>query len=576
MTPAEAAQRQQDVVDAQSNLYVRACPGAGKTRTVVSRFIRVAEENAPRGAAVISFTNRAADEVSARCAQIRRPKLLMYPNFVGTFDRFIATYIVRPFGRLGGPVRVIDSWESLDVQVQAYGMRGTVSLDHFEITADGVLRFDPRQQDPVVTGPALERLERNALERYRELRNQGYITCDDARAYATQLVEQNPGIVDLIRDRFAEIIVDEAQDCSTEELALLKRLRDAGVPLVIVCDPHQAIYEWRDADPAAFQEFVQDMPAIELNGNWRSAPSVCALSATLREGGHADQPVGPLADCDQPIFLIRYTGWITPSIGQRFSALLTDATVGMAQAVVLSHRASSAAAAVGAGMPTGESNVVQLASASLRLADERTDPGGRQRDFDRIQRLLLKVLKAQVVGHSTERSAELSNVSSDWLRRSAVRLAATVGRLDLDVSVSDWVAAAKSSVKAVADTEGRPYAALGSLFPTPRNTNGKTMRTLLGAQVGAVTLPHSSIHKAKGSEHRAVLVVMPRDRAPTTRTAEVVTAWEQNAACEATRVLYVGVTRAEQICALAVPDGLADRVLAILANAGVPVIVHTT
>jgi ATP-dependent exoDNAse (exonuclease V) beta subunit len=63
--------------------------------------------------------------------------------------------------------------------------------------------------------------------------------------------------------------------------------------------------------------------------------------------------------------------------------------------------------------------------------------------------------------------------------------------------------------------------------------------------------------------------VVPRDRAPSTRSADLITAWENDAALEAKRVLYVGVTRAEQLCVLAIPEGLADRVLAILQGSGV-------
>jgi DNA helicase-2/ATP-dependent DNA helicase PcrA len=131
MTPDEAREQQQRVVDAAPNLYVRACPGAGKTRTVVSRFLRVAQEHVPRAIAVISFTNRAADEVSHRCSRDGRSELAQYPHFIGTMDRFIATYIVRPFGDLGGPIRVIDSWDALDIQIAANGVQGKVSLDHF-------------------------------------------------------------------------------------------------------------------------------------------------------------------------------------------------------------------------------------------------------------------------------------------------------------------------------------------------------------------------------------------------------------------------------------------------------------
>jgi hypothetical protein len=35
-------------------------------------------------------------------------------------------------------------------------------------------------------------------------------------------------------------------------------------------------------------------------------------------------------------------------------------------------------------------------------------------------------------------------------------------------------------------------------------------------------------------------------------------------------VLYVAVTRAEQLCAIAVPEALADRVIKILAHNAVP------
>jgi DNA helicase II / ATP-dependent DNA helicase PcrA len=569
MTPEEAAQHQQDVIEAPANLYVRACPGAGKTRTVVGRFIRVAAENAPRAVAVISFTNRAADEVSRRCAEIGQPRLPLYPNFVGTFDRFIATYIVRPFGELGGPIRIIDSWEALDVQISAYGVQGTVSLDHFEVSPDGVLRFDRRPRDPAADGEALARLEKNARERYEELRNQGYLTCDDARTYAVQLLTDHPEILDLLSERFAEIVVDEAQDCSVAELELLTRLRDAGIPLVAVCDPHQSIYEWRDADPQAFQAFVQGLPTIELDGNWRSAPNVCALAATIR-GGPTDQPVGPFAGQHDPVVVMRYMGWPSPAIGERFATLVAEADVDPSEAVVLGHRANSAAKAVGAGVPDARNNVMRLGIACLRLADDRIDPRKRQREFDRLQRLLLKAIKIDAVGHSTERAAELADVSLDWLRRSGIQLAMSVGGHDLDLPVADWVDAARATVGAVAATEGRACAAPGTLFPTPQNSGDKTMRELLKAQAGAAGLRHSSVHKAKGTEDRAVLVVLPRDRAPSTHTADVITAWETGAASEAKRVLYVGVTRAEQLCVLAAPDALADRVIKVLADGDVP------
>lgn len=570
MTPEEATHLQQAVVDSPPNLYVRACPGAGKTRTVVGRFMKVAAENVPRGVAVISFTNRAADEVSQRCVDEGSPHLPNHPNFVGTFDRFIATFIVRPFGQLGGPIRIIDSWDELDVQIAAYGVPGTVSLDHFEITPDGVLRFDAQGRDPNPEGEALARLEKNALDGYDELRARGYLTCDDARSYAVKLLTDHPEILDLLRERFAEVIVDEAQDCSTDELQVLGLMRAADIPLVVVCDPHQSIYEWRDADPDAFQAFVGGMTSIQLDGNWRSAPSVCALSATLRGDGPADHPVGQHADDLRPVLVMRYTGSPSAAIGQRFAEVIAGADIDPSDAVVLGHRANSASAALGAGTADARSNVKRLGIACIRIADERIDHRKRVPELDRVQRLLLKALQIDPVGQSTERAAELAEVNVDWLRRSALQVAIAVGGHDLDLPASEWVVAARTSLGAVAATEGRPCGAMGTMFPTPAGSAGKSMRDLLKAAAGTAGIRHSSVHKAKGTEDRAVLVVLPRDRAPSTRTHDLIVAWETGEASEAKRVLYVGVTRAELLCAIAVPDGVADRVLKVLDAGAVP------
>ena len=160
MTPEEAAQRQQDVIDVPPNLYVRACPGAGKTRTVVGRFIRVAEESAPRAVAVISFTNRAADEVSRRCAETAsRDSRCTRTSSAPSTGSSRRTSSARS-DNWAAPSESSTRGRALDVQIGAYGVHGTVSLDHFEISPDGVLRFDRRPRDPTADGAALRQRSR--------------------------------------------------------------------------------------------------------------------------------------------------------------------------------------------------------------------------------------------------------------------------------------------------------------------------------------------------------------------------------------------------------------------------------
>jgi len=81
--------------------------------------------------------------------------------------------------------------------------------------------------------------------------------------------------------------------------------------------------------------------------------------------------------------------------------------------------------------------------------------------------------------------------------------------------------------------------------------------------------------RQKGTEDQAVMVVLPRDRMPSTHTADVIAAWAAGEASEAERVLYVAVTRSEQSCALALPDLLGDRVVSLLEQGDVPFRVET-
>lgn len=80
----------------------------------------------------------------------------------------------------------------------------------------------------------------------------------------------------------------------------------------------------------------------------------------------------------------------------------------------------------------------------------------------------------------------------------------------------------------------------------------------------------AKIHEAKGREYGAVCVVIPPNRAPENRSETLFESWEARADAEAKRVLYVGLTRAQHLGALAVPVTFADRCVAVLTAGQVP------
>ncbi|NEG55847.1 ATP-dependent DNA helicase [Bifidobacterium platyrrhinorum] len=75
---------------------------------------------------------------------------------------------------------------------------------------------------------------------------------------AYQLVTRFPSIGERYRRRFGHVLLDEYQDTSTTQAALLATLFRGGTAVNAVGDPFQSIYAWRGASPGAFRMFQQD------------------------------------------------------------------------------------------------------------------------------------------------------------------------------------------------------------------------------------------------------------------------------------------------------------------------------
>jgi DNA helicase-2/ATP-dependent DNA helicase PcrA len=81
---------QRAVINSDGAAFVQACPGAGKTETIVGRVGALISGLAPRrGVAVLSFTNAALEEFTCRCRDASFDRVLRHPHYVGTFDAFI-------------------------------------------------------------------------------------------------------------------------------------------------------------------------------------------------------------------------------------------------------------------------------------------------------------------------------------------------------------------------------------------------------------------------------------------------------------------------------------------------------
>jgi DNA helicase II / ATP-dependent DNA helicase PcrA len=292
-----AIAQQRRVVEEPAPFLVEACPGAGKTRVIVNRHLAKAISHQP-GRALVSFTRASSAELRRRCREKGRPELAEFPHFIGTIDQFLWQYLVRPALPSDRRWERIDSWDRINARVHE---RWHLSDFVFRRDPDeSQCRVELRQTDrnradynDLRDNGRIETVEAAALVRRDELVKQGgYLTGHELRVWALYSATTD---VERVRStlcaRFDELIVDESQDCSLTDLAILEQLRRAGLPLVLVGDLDQAIYEFRNARPADVRQFGAQLgKTLPLTGNWRSSPAICALAHTLRQGTRPGAP----------------------------------------------------------------------------------------------------------------------------------------------------------------------------------------------------------------------------------------------------------------------------------------------
>jgi len=564
--------------------FVHACPGAGKTRTIIARLARIADTlPRRRGVAVLSFTNSAIDEFRERCQAAGLDSLLKHPSFMGTLDAFVRHFVVMPSCAATSPTRpiILDSWDTLGIEIRLSGQfafRGDpVSLDLFDPETNVI---DPSRighaglQNHVRQHQA--RYELAAAHRRRGLLQAGYLSAGDARAHTLRLIRDplNGGALGrALAARFYEVMVDEGQDCNPLDLQILYWLREHGVHVTFVCDPDQAIYEFRNGNPAGIQEFKETYPVEShrgLTGNFRSSPAICRLAATLRNAGHVDQSVGDTANVEHPVLLLTYGGRApTAAIGQAFLDRVAELGLESKDAIILAHSGKVAQRAAGA--TANDSNGSSRIESLARKVAEFWSPAATERSKETVlqvvEAVLLDLMGLRQPNEHLLRAFERLGMDRRAHRRRALNFLMSLPK-ECGVTDADrlaWVAYVHAGIERL-DLPLPAGVTVRNFFRRPTNaqwSNHLQIPISLG-------LACAKIHEAKGREYGAVCVVIPPNRAPENRGDALLESWGARTNAEAKRVLYVGLTRAQYLGVLAVPVAFADRCVAVLTAGQVP------
>lgn len=586
MTDVALTPEQRDAARHSAEVFIKACPGAGKTRLIVERLSHIAPRLASRrGVAVLSFTNSAVEEFRVRCRKAHLDHFLIHPHFVGTFDSFVRHFFIISQGIRGCATRpvVVESWSAMDIVIRlsgAYAYRGpgTVSLDDFDaltstidVSRIGIAALATHVQQHRAA------YEQAARVRRRGLRGAGYLSAADCRVEAQQKIQNAPisaAMGAALAGRFHEVIVDEAQDCNPLDVELLAWLRSHGVQVTVVCDPDQAIYAFRNGDPAvltALGATYSDANHRPLTGNFRSSRPICDLAATLRSNAVPDTPLGETAALLHPIVIVSYAGRVSDRIGNAFIDQMAQAQLSSPQGIVLAHGRKVSQASIGNNTdqsPQGTTKIGALSHAIGTFWTPASNGRTREAAVRIIEKLLLQLMGHLQAGEHPTRAMHRVGLDHRKLRRQALDLIMAVPRhcAALAADKSAWVTCVQNEVFRLGLPLAMGETVTGFFRRPPPNTDW----TQYLQPPRIAKLSASTIHDAKGRAYDAVCVVVPPDRAPHHRTSSLLDAWEGRLESEAKRVIYVGATRARMFLALATPQAATDRVTAILAASNVP------
>jgi DNA helicase II / ATP-dependent DNA helicase PcrA len=266
-------------------ILVVAGAGSGKTRVLTHRVAHLIRERgvSPFAILAITFTNKAADEMKERVAELVGP--VAQRMWVSTFHSACARILRREAGRLG-----LRSSFSIYDQSDAVRLVGYVLRD-LEIDPK---RLPPRQVHAAISaaknellgpddlaGRALTPYDRRLAEVFREyqkrLTDASALDFDDLLTRTVWLFREHPDVTARWQARFAQVLVDEFQDTNVAQWELVRTLSEQHRNVMVVGDADQAIYRFRGADYRnllRFEEAFPDASIVVLEQNYRSTQTI--------------------------------------------------------------------------------------------------------------------------------------------------------------------------------------------------------------------------------------------------------------------------------------------------------------
>lgn len=275
-------QQKEAVQSTKGPVLLLAVPGSGKTTVLVTRlgYMIYCRNIPPESILTVTYTVAATKDMSERFA-VRfgedMAKRLEFRTING-----ICARIIQYYGRRIGKT----PFELVKDEKATTGMLIRICQDHgmgypTESDLKNVRTLITYIKNMMLNEEELQKLEEESdiriagiyREYCRQMREQKLMDYDDQMLYAYNILRKDPGVLAYFQNRYPYICVDEAQDTSKIQHAIIALLAAGTGNLFMVGDEDQSIYGFRAAYPEALLSFEKKHPGAKvllMEENFRS------------------------------------------------------------------------------------------------------------------------------------------------------------------------------------------------------------------------------------------------------------------------------------------------------------------
>lgn len=275
-------QQKEAVQSTKGPVLLLAVPGSGKTTVLVTRlgYMIYCKNIPPESILTVTYTVAATKDMSERFA-VRfgedMAKRLEFRTING-----ICARIIQYYGRRIGKT----PFELVKDEKATTGMLIRICQDHglgypTESDLKNVRTLITYIKNMMLNEEELQKLEEESdiriagiyREYCRQMREQKLMDYDDQMLYAYNMLRKDPGVLAYFQNRYPYICVDEAQDTSKIQHAIIALLAAGTGNLFMVGDEDQSIYGFRAAYPEALLSFEKKHPGAKvllMEENFRS------------------------------------------------------------------------------------------------------------------------------------------------------------------------------------------------------------------------------------------------------------------------------------------------------------------